>query len=123
MMNLKSNCFEIFQMTTINNISPEELRKDLKEKIELGQGLLQKLDNNGLKKVQGISKLEKKVKQEVKFLERFEDEKTFKKLKKEHISCSNLVHLESFISQIFLVQNPTAVMHPFNLWSKGEAND
>ena len=94
----------LFQMTTIDNTSPEELRKDLKEKIALGHGLLQKLDNNGLKKVQGIAKLEKKVKQEVKFLEKFEDEKTFHKLKKEHISCSNLVHLESFISQIFLVQ-------------------
>ena len=112
--------FILFQMTTIDNISPEELRKDLTEKIELGHGLLQKLNNNGLKKVQGIAKLEKKVKQEVKFLEKFQDEITFLKLKKEHISCSNLVHLESFISQIFLVQNPSAVMHPFNLWSNGE---
>jgi len=105
-------------MTSIEDICPEELRKDLKEKIDLGHGLLEKLDNNGLKKVQGIAKLEKKVRQEVKFLERFQDEKTFHKLKKEHISCSNLAHLDSFISQIFLVQNPTAVMHPFNLWSK-----
>ena len=109
-------------MTTIDSITPEELRKDLREKIDLGHGLLQKLDNNGLKNVQGIAKLEKKVKQEVKFLEKFEDEITFLKLKKEHISCSNLVHLESFISQIFLVENPTAVMQPFNLWSKGETN-
>ena len=60
-------------MTTIDSITPEELRKDLREKIDLGHGLLQKLDNNGLKNVQGIAKLEKKVKQEVKFLEKFED--------------------------------------------------
>jgi hypothetical protein len=107
-------------MSNIDCISPEDLRRDLKEKIHLGRDLLEKLDNNGIKKVQGLAKLEKKVRQEVKFLEKFEDEKTFHKLKKEHISCSNLVHLDSFISQIFLVQNPTAVMHPFNLWSKGE---
>ena len=58
-------------MTSIDDISPEELRKDLKEKIDLGHGLLEKLDNNGLKKVQGLAKLEKKVRQEVKFLEKF----------------------------------------------------
>ena len=109
-------------MSSIDDISPEDLRKDLKEKINLGHGLLEKLDNNGLKKVQGLAKLEKKVRQEVKFLEKFQDETNFHKLKKEHISCSNLVHLDSFISQIFLVQNPTAVMHPFNLWSKGNNN-
>ena len=109
-------------MSNIDCTSPEDLRRDLKEKIHLGRDLLEKLDNNGIKKVQGLSKLEKKVRQEVKFLEKFEDDKIFHKLKKEHISCSNLVHLDSFISQIFLVQNPTAVMHPFNLWSKGDIN-
>ena len=107
-------------MSNIDCISPEDLRKDLQEKINLGRELLEKLANNGLKKVQGLAKLEKKVRQEVKFLEKFEDETNFCNLKKEHISCSNLVHLASIISQIFLVQNPTAVMHPFNLWSKGK---
>ena len=33
-----------------------------------------------------------KVRQEVKFLEKFEAAEKFKKLKKEHISCSNLSH-------------------------------
>ena len=33
-----------------------------------------------------------KVRQEVKFLEKFEAPEKFKKLKKEHISCSNLSH-------------------------------
>ena len=33
-----------------------------------------------------------KVRQEVKFLEKFESPEKFKKLKKEHISCSNLSH-------------------------------
>jgi len=100
-------------------INPEVLRKDLKEKIDLGHKLLDMLNNNELEKVEGIAKLEKKVKQEVKFLEKFQDGKKFQKLKKEHINCSNLVHLESFISQIFLVKNPTAVLHPFNLYKDG----
>jgi len=102
-------------MASIDDISPELLRKALKEKIDLGHNMLAMLSNNELKQVQGIPKLEKKVKQEVKFLEKFEDGKKFLKLKKEHINCSNLVHLDSFISQIFLVNKPTAVMHPFNL--------
>jgi len=89
------------------------------EKIDLGHSLLELINSNELKKVQGISKLEKKVRQEVKFLEKFKDSKRFQKLKKEHINCSNLVHLESFISQIFLVKNPTAVLHPFNLCKDG----
>ena len=105
-------------MTSVDNIPPEVLRKDLLEKIDLGHSLLKLINSNELRKVQGISKLEKKVRQEVKFLEKFKDAKRFQKLKKEHINCSNLVHLESFISQIFLVKNPTAVLHPFNL-SKG----
>jgi len=105
-------------MSNLENISPEELRKSLEEKIQLGRDLLDKLANHGLKKVQGLAKLEKKVRQEVKFLEKFEDEVQFGKLKKEHISCSNLVHLASIINQIFLVQNPSAVMHPFNLCSQ-----
>ena len=108
-----------FQMNVPEIINPEVLRKDLKDKIDLGHKLLDMLNNNELEKVEGIAKLEKKVKQEVKFLEKFQDGKKFQKLKKEHINCSNLVHLESFISQIFLVKNPTAVLHPFNLY-KGE---
>ena len=108
----------LFQMTIID--CREDLRKDLKERIELGHCLLEKLNNNELKKVNGISKLEKKVKQEVKFLEKFEDNEIFYQLKREHISCSNLVHLDSFIKEIFHVEDPSAVMQPFNLREKGE---
>lgn len=99
-------------------VSPEALRQDLSEKISLGRELLDRLANNGLKKVQGLAKLEKKVRQEVKFLEKFQEEENFGKLKKEHISCSNLVHLASIIGQIFQVENPSALMQPFNLWNK-----
>ena len=53
-----------------------------------------------LKKVGGVAKLQKKVRQEIRFLERFlETEARLKELKKEHIQCSNLVHLHSIITQ------------------------
>ena len=84
------------------------LFRGLEEKIILGRGLLEKLATHKLKNVQGVAKLEKKVlglksniesrmcfskvRQEVKFLEKFEAAEKFKKLKKEHISCSNLSH-------------------------------
>jgi len=91
------------------------LQGELRAKIFIGQTLLDRLSNNSLKKVQGLPKLEKKVRQEVKFLEKFEADENISKLKKEHINCSNLAHLSSIIDQIFLVESPTAVIHPFNL--------
>ena len=42
--------------------------------------------------IQSIEYVFSKVRQEVKFLEKFEAAEKFKKLKKEHISCSNLSH-------------------------------
>ena len=47
-----------------------------------------------------MAKLQKKVRQEIRFLERFlESEERLAELKKEHIQCSNLVHLHSIITQ------------------------
>jgi len=96
-------------------MDPSELREDLREKICFGKEMLAQLANNRFKKVQGLPKLEKKVRQELKFLEKFESPENVNELKKEHISCSNLVHLGSIIEQLFLVQNPSSVMQPFNL--------
>ena len=96
-------------------MDPCDLRVDLGEKIRFGKDILAKLSNNKFKKVQGLAKLEKKVRQELKFLEKFESPENFIDLKKEHINCSNLVHLGSIIEQLFLVDNPSSVLHPFNL--------
>ena len=96
-------------------MDPCDLRENLSEKISFGKNILAKLSNNKFKKVQGISKLEKKVRQELKFLEKFESPENFIDLKKEHINCSNLVHLGSIIEQLFLVENPSSVLQPFNL--------
>ena len=96
-------------------MDPLDLREDLGEKICFGKDILAKLSNNKFKKVQGLAKLEKKVRQELKFLEKFENPENFIDLKKEHINCSNLVHLGSIIEQLFLVENPSSVLQPFNL--------
>ena len=108
---------KILQMFQI--MSSAELKQDLEEKLTLGRDLLDKLANNQFKKVQGIQKLEKKIRQEIKFLEKFEDPDQFSELKKEHISCSNLVHLSSIVEKLFLVKNVIAVLQPFNLKSDG----
>lgn len=96
-------------------MTPEELRIELVEKLALGRDLLAKLANKNFKKVQGIPKLEKKIRQELKFLEKFEHLENLSGLKKEHISCSNLNHLGCIVDQLYLVPNPHSVMQPFNL--------
>ena len=96
-------------------MDPYDLREDLLDKIRFGKEMLAQLANNKFKKVQGLPKLEKKVRQELKFLEKFEAPENFGDLKKEHISCSNLLHLGSIIEQLCLVENPSSVLQPFNL--------
>ena len=116
----QSNIYSSKDVKVSESVDPHFLKLELKNKIDLGHELLKKLTNNDLKKVQGIAKLEKKVKQEIKFLEKFQNDANFPKLKKEHINCSNLLHLDSFISQIFIVENPTGVLQPFNLCGEGK---
>jgi len=102
-----------FQM---NN--PDGLKSDLEKKICVGKELIDKLSVENLKAVQGLAKLVKKVKQEVKFLEKFLLKNNISKLKKEHLQCSNLIHLESIIKELIRTNRPVAVMQVFNLLSK-----
>lgn len=98
--------------------NPDELKCNLEKKILAGKALLEKLNVENLKTVQGLAKLEKKVRQEVKFLEKFLLINNISKLKKEHLQCSNLLHLESIIKELLRTINPMAVMQVFNLWNK-----
>jgi len=93
----------------------DDLREVLNERIRLGEDLLKNLSQASVRNVIGLAKLEKKVRQEVKFLGKFLHGDKIHTLKKEHILCSNLVHLNSIISQLFRVDNPVSVMQPFNL--------
>jgi len=81
----------------------------------LGRSLLEKLGLHKLRDVEGVAKLEKKVRQEVKFLEKFEAPEKFSKLKKEHISCSNLSHQACIVNQLLLEESPQAVLQPFSI--------
>lgn len=94
-------------------------------KILLGRSLLEKLAGPSLCKVQGLAKLEKKVlilctwgnsqhlqvRQEVKFLEKFEKPANFSNLKKEHIACSNLAHQVGRLHHCFNLLGLTVPRH------------
>jgi len=100
----------------INN--PKDFKSELEKKICMGNELIEKLSLENLKVVQGLSKLEKKVRQEVKFFENFLLENNISKLKKEHLQCCHLIHLEFVIKELLKTNKPVAVMQVFNLWSK-----
>ena len=74
------------------------LEAELAEKIRLGENLVAILNDPEFARIDGCSKLEKKVKQELKFLNSFRDGNGI--LKAEHLKCSNLVHLNALIDAI-----------------------
>jgi hypothetical protein len=91
------------------------LREVLHERISLGNTLLTRLSDQYLRKVPGLAKLQKKIKQEIKFLEKFESDQNTRELRKEHLECSNLVHLQSTVDQVFRSREISALLQPFNL--------
>jgi len=95
------------------------LRDLLQQRIELGNTLLTKLSDQNLRKVPGLAKLQKKIKQEIKFLEKFESDDSTRELRKEHLECSNLVHLQSTVNTIFRCKEITGLLQPFNLIRDG----
>ena len=66
----EANLCSIKNVKGNESVDPQFLKTELKTKIDLGHELLSKLVNNDLKKVQGIAKLEKKVRQEIRDMER-----------------------------------------------------
>jgi len=97
----------------------EELARELGSKIELGRGLLARLAAPGLANVQGRAKLEKKVRQEVKFLEKFLAPGKLEGLKREHIGCSNLAHQAALVGLLVEEAAPLAVLQPFTFAGEG----
>lgn len=99
--------------------SEEELARELGSKIELGRELLARLAAPGLATLQGRAKLEKKVRQEVKFLEKFLAPGKLAGLKREHIGCSNLAHQACLVGLLVEEEAPLAVLQPFTLAGEG----
>ena len=71
------------------------LLEQWQQKITEGEDLLQRLRDPGLRGLNGVSKLVKKIQQELKFLKKFDEGGGA--LKKEHLSCSNLHNLNAVV--------------------------
>lgn len=93
-----------------------ELTQQLNEKIIGGQELLTKISRFG--NVNGISKLQKKIKQEVNFLV-----KTLQlgRVKKEHLLCTNLHHFWALVNTLESCNGLTSVLQHFSFKSDDDA--
>ena len=96
-------------------LSTTELSSLLSDKISLGQSLLQILLSPELQTVSGVTKLEKKIRQELKFLQRFSGSTAVNKLKKEHLQCSNLQNLSAIVKTLRDTKGAVSVLRPFPL--------
>ncbi|XP_026496885.2 UPF0415 protein C7orf25 homolog isoform X1 [Vanessa tameamea] len=70
----------------------EELLFKLNEKINHGEKLVEQL--NSMQEIEGVFKMKRKILQEIDFLKRVQNSK---KVKEEHLSCSNLRHLGAMV--------------------------
>ena len=104
-----------------SSLSTAELSSLLSDKVLLGQSLLQILSSSPeLQAVSGVTKLEKKIRQELKFLQRFAGSSGVKKLKKEHLQCSNLQNLSAIVQCLRSTKSPLHVLRPFPLFADNE---
>lgn len=95
------------------------LHEQLELTIAKGLNLIGKL--SPFSDVVGIKKLERKIQQEVKFLEKFRnknDQSKKKTLKEEHVKCSNLYNLEAVIEALEKSSNPVSVLQTFTFKSE-----
>ena len=83
-----------------------ELFSKLDEKIKEGNELIGKLQN--FMSIPGVSKLQKRIEKEIKFLLKFKQ--TPAGLKIEHIQCSNLLHLSAIVQALLEASNPCTVL-------------
>jgi hypothetical protein len=87
----------------------EDYSKVIGDKLKLANDLV-----NNLKvanSVEGVSKLEKKIKQEIKFLQKVQKDKKVKT--KDHLYCSNLLHLGALVQTLSSAEHPVAVLKVF----------
>ncbi|OWR47565.1 hypothetical protein KGM_208947 [Danaus plexippus plexippus] len=74
------------------NYTTEELLRMVDDKIDYGNKLVKLLEDKY--EIDGVKKLQRKIRQEIEFLQRLQKSK---KVKKEQLSCSNLRHLEAMV--------------------------
>jgi hypothetical protein len=85
----------------------EDIVTKINNKIQLGKELLVTLQNFG--SVDGIKKLEKKLVQEIKFLEKL---KSKDEINPQQINCTNLNYFRHLINSLKCYQNVTHVLYP-----------
>ncbi|XP_044756203.1 UPF0415 protein C7orf25 homolog [Coccinella septempunctata] len=78
------------------------------EKIAFGEALLERTKN--YKKLEGMPKLQRNLKQEIKFLEKILVNRSYKK---EHLQCSNLSHFTAVLNVLDTTKDNVSVMKVF----------
>ncbi len=102
-------------------MDPTELEHLLQEKLSEGEHLLDRLKQGGLQAVAGVPKLEKKIRQEIRFLKKFlcREQQQRDRLKSEHLQCSNLQHLSAIVDALSSCSDPQGVLQSFS-WCEGQ---
>lgn len=94
-------------------MSAEEILSKINNRIQLGQGLLADLKDFG--HVDGIKKLDKKLEQEIKFLEKL---KTKPEINPQQINCTNLNYFDHLVQSLKCYQNVSHVLYPVRFEEK-----
>ena len=84
--------------------------KLIEEKVNLAEDLIRKLEP--VSNVDGVSKLEKKIRQEIKFLQKIQKQKSSKT--KDHLFCSNLLHLGALVETLADAGEPVSVLKVYS---------
>nr|CAG4651301.1 EOG090X0CWG [Simocephalus serrulatus]SVE94484.1 EOG090X0CWG [Simocephalus serrulatus] len=92
--------------------SAEGLRNLVLNKVQDGERLLLQVQSQ-FPSVEGSKKLERRIRSEMKFLQKLVKAQT--EVKKEHILSSNLYSLAAVVNILQTSENPTAVFKPFSL--------
>nr|SVE77849.1 EOG090X0CWG [Daphnia lumholtzi] len=90
----------------------EDLKNLVLCKIQQGENLLQQV-NGHFANVEGSKKLERRIRSEIKFLQRLLDVKM--EVKKEHMLSSNLGSLAAVVDILHKCESPAAIFKPFSL--------
>ena len=89
----------------------ESADKMIEDKLKLAHNLISDLES--VINVSGVSKLEKKIRQEIKFLQKLQKQKKAGKVE-DHLKCTNLLHLGAIVQTLIEADKPTAVLKAFN---------
>ncbi|XP_011494816.1 PREDICTED: UPF0415 protein C7orf25 homolog isoform X3 [Ceratosolen solmsi marchali] len=88
--------------------SNDDLIKCFDEKIKWGWNIIEELKL--VEKVEGVDKLIRKIRQEIKFLKKV---RFTGNVKNEHLQSTNLIHLNAIVKRLLSANTPVHVLKPF----------